>query len=268
MARVAIVAACGLVAAPAALAHEFWVAPTDYAPEAPGPATASLKVGQMMKGTEIPYISDKVRHFTVTVGDVTRDGIGIDGDIPALSFRTSQPGLHVVAYVAAPERVTFDTFAEFADYLEYEGLSEIAAAHRARGLAETAIGEAYSRYAKSLLQVGPVRDDGTGDVALGLDLELVAERNPYAPDTIVLPVRLTWRGAPVGGRQVAVFRDNGETVSRTLATTDADGCAEIALDGEAGEYLLNAVHIEPSETDGVAWRSHWASLTFALPSSR
>lgn len=77
---VAIVAACGLGAASGVgLAHEFWVAPTDYALDAPGPAPASLKVGQMMKGTEIPYISDKVRHFTVTVGDGTRDGVGIDG---------------------------------------------------------------------------------------------------------------------------------------------------------------------------------------------
>ncbi len=99
-----------------------------------------------------------------------------------------------------------------------------------------------------------------------MPFELVAEANPYADGMEMLPVTLTWQGKPVAGRQIAIFRDNGE-VTRNTVITDTDGRAEISLAG-GGEFLLNAVNIEPIEDREVAWESHWASLTFGLPRNR
>ena len=79
----------------------------------------------------------------------------------------------------------------------------------------------------------------------------------------MLPVKLTWQGKPVAGRQIAVFRKNGN-VKRSLVATDADGRALISLAG-GGEFLLNAVNMEPVSGGDVVWKSHWASLTFGLP---
>ena len=70
-------------------------------------------------------------------------------------------------------------------------------------------------------------------------------------------------GKPIAGRQIAIFRDNGEA-TLNIAITDADGRAEISLT-DVGEFLLNAVNIESIEDREVVWESHWASLTFGLP---
>jgi hypothetical protein len=138
------------------------------------------------------------------------------------------------------------------------------AEHRARGLPERDFSETYVRCAKALIQVGPVRDEDR-DRPVGLPLELVALANPYAgplPDG--LPVRLFWKGAPLADTQIAVFRESGGSVGRTVTRTGEDGVASIPVDGR-GRFLLNAVRLDPADPNtGDEWHSHWASLTFAV----
>jgi uncharacterized GH25 family protein len=244
------------------VAHEFWVAPSTYTPDQGSMLAIGLKVGQMMKGADYPYLSDKFESFTITTREGTRNAEGVEGDIPAISYSADDPGLHVVAFHASPYPITFDTLTEFEDYLKYEGLGAIALAHSARGLPPIGITERYIRCAKALVQVGPISETDL-DKPLGLPFELVAVANPYTAGLEALSVILSWKGEPVAGRQLAVFRDNGE-VTRTLLTTDTSGRATIPLAG-GGEFLLNAVNMEPVEGSDAMWESHWASLTFGLP---
>ena len=245
-----------------ASAHEFWVAPQTYIAQAGEPIAVGLKVGQMMKGADYPYLSDKFQSFTITNRETTRNAEGVEGDIPALTFTAHEPGLHVIAFHAVPYPITFDTFLEFYDYLAYEGLGDIGRIHKSRGLPEAGITERYIRYAKGLVQVGPILAADI-DRPLGLQFELIAEVNPYSPKLEALPVSLVWQGKPVAGRQISIFNDNG-AITRTLVTTDSEGRALIPLTS-GGQYLLNAVHIEAVKDGEAMWESHWASLTFGLP---
>lgn len=248
----------------AAAAHEFWVEPRRYSVESGARITAKLRNGQMMRGAELPYLRTWIRAFSVTTRDSTRDVEGFDGDMPALSYAAEQPGLHVIAYESTVDRITFDDWDRFRKYLAYEGLGGIAEVHRARGLPEVGFSEDYTRFAKALVQVGPVGAEDK-DARLGLRFELVAENNPYAPGADAVTVTLLRQGEPVAGRQIAVFRCSGE-VTRTTVITNARGQAVIPIAG-GGVFLLNAVDIRPVETDAlgkdsVVWASDWASLTF------
>ncbi len=252
-----------------AAAHEFWVAPQRYTVEPGDGIVATLRNGQMMRGSELPYLSSWFHAFTVTTRDGARDVEGFEGDMPALSYVAREPGLHVIAYHSTADKITFDDWDRFRKYLAYEGLDGVAEVHRARGLPDTGFTEEYTRYAKALVQVGPV-GEGDGDAPLGLGFELVAENNPYAPGTGTVTVTLLRLGEPVAGRQISVFRCAGE-VTRTLVTTDARGQAAIPIAG-GGVFLLNAVDIRPVgsgpvegdtvKKDAVVWASDWASLTF------
>lgn len=244
-----------------ASAHEFWVAPQAYTPQAGEPIAVGLKVGQMMKGADYPYLSGKFQSFTITNRENTRNAEGVEGDIPALNYTADEPGLHIIAFHAVPHPITFDTFLEFLDYLTYEGLGDIGREHKSRSLPEVGITERYIRYAKGLVQVGPILAADI-DRHLGLQFELIAELNPYLPNLQTLPVSLLWKGKPVAKRQISIFNDNG-AVTRTLVTTDGEGRALIPL-ASGGEFLLNAVQIEPVEGGEAMWESHWASLTFGL----
>lgn len=241
------------------MAHEYWIDPENYMVEVGDKVDARLLVGQMMQGTELPWLSHQARSFTIVGPKTKREHSGFEGDMPALSFNADEPGLHIMAIETEPLLIDFATIAEFSDYLQYEGLGSVVEAHRSRGLSETTIIEAYARAAKALVQVGPVRAEDK-DRPLGLPLELVALETPYRKQASV-PVRLTWQGRPEANAQISIFRDNGE-VNRSLVTTDEDGRATIPL--AEGRYLLNAVHIEPVDGEEHAWKSTWASLSFAI----
>lgn len=243
-------------------AHEYWIAPEEFTPEPGEKVDARLLVGQMMEGAELPWLSHQVSSFAVSSGGDARTIEGQEGDLPAASFVPEDPGLHIITHETHPLTVTFDTFEDFVEYLNYEGLGAVGEQHRTRGLPLTGISEAYSRSAKALVQVGPVRAEDQ-DRPLGLALELVALDNPYS-GVEVLPVALLWQGRPLAGRQISVFREKGG-VERTLVTTDAEGHTEIPLKG-GGRFVLNAVHIEPADAGTHPWVSTWGSLSFeAIP---
>ena len=254
-----------------AAAHEFWIEPETHQVDVGTPVRADLRVGQMLSGEPYPYLSDQIIAAQVhgPIGVVDIDGM--EGDLPALAVTFSEPGLHVIAYHAAPNYVVFEDLPTFGEYLVYEGLGDVAKLHESRALPTTEIAEEYIRNARALVQVGPA-DPAHVDRPTGMPLEFVALQNPFLEGTSEVEVQLLWRGDPVADRQVSIFRKPGPGMpsgkpTRSLTTTDAEGRATIPL-GEGGFYLLNAVHIEPASGPGsVVWQSHWASLTFTVDAS-
>ena len=252
-------------AASSAQAHQFWIEPEAYRIEIGAPLVADVRVGQMLEGESYPYLSHKFVSYTVTDRTGVRPVEADEGDIPSLVRKTTTPGLHIVAYDAKAERLTYDSMAEFSEYLEEEGLGHITARHVERGLPESGFTEAYTRNAKSLIQVGPV-EPADEDRATGLRFELIARENPYGAALASLPVTLLWLGKPAANTQISIFRKpaTGKVV-RTKVLTDAEGNAAIPLAG-GGQFLLGAVHMEEvDEQTGAVWLSTWASLTFGLP---
>ena len=124
----------GISSSSGAGAHEYWIAPEDFTVEPGKRVQARLLVGQMMQGTELPWLSHQIRSFEVNTPEGSFQAKGTEGDLPALSYIAEEPGLHVITHETFPLQVTFDTLEEFRDYLEYEGLGAAAEEHRRRSL--------------------------------------------------------------------------------------------------------------------------------------
>lgn len=265
-------AIAGPLAVPA-VAHEFWIEPEAHRVEVGETVRAELRVGAMLSGEAYPYLSDQI----VTAQLHAPGGVfhieGMEGDLPALTVTPSAPGLHIIAYHAAPAFIEYEEFETFVTYLAYEGLDDVVRLHKQRELPQAGFSEAYSRNARGLLQAGPA-DPADLDRPTGMPFELIALQNPFVEGVSELEVQLLWQGAPVPNRQVSVFHrarggdtssmDTADEVTRSLVTTDAKGQATIPL-VEDGFYMLNAVQMKPAAgDDGFVWESHWATLTFAV----
>jgi len=260
--EVAVATAILMACTSSVAAHEFWISP-EVGKVAPGDRLrADLKVGLMLKGEPYPYLSTRFRSFEVAVNQKRHAVAGTQGDLPALADGTAQAGLHVITHQTIAFRANHDDWETFQRYLKEEGLSEFEPIHLERGLPKNGFAERYTRYAKALVQAGSVRADDI-DFPTGMAFELTVRVNPYTPGVAHLPVILTWQGKPVAGRQINVFREADGEVVRNSVVTDAKGEAVIAMTG-AGEYLLNAVHLEPADEPPVVWESHWATLSFKL----
>jgi uncharacterized GH25 family protein len=173
-------------------------------------------------------------------------------------------GFFTLVYVSSGARVELDP-ERFAGYLAEEGLDRALAAWRRGGETDAPARDRYTRHAKALVAVGePAASEWAFTRPLGLELELVPERNPLALHPgAAFAVRVLWRGKPLAGAQV-VSRSRARPGSPELVRTDRNGRATLHLD-EAGMWMIKAVHMVRAEADPLAdWHSAWASLTFSL----
>ncbi|HTR04600.1 MAG TPA: DUF4198 domain-containing protein [Thermoanaerobaculia bacterium] len=252
------------VAAAAPLrAHDFWIEPTSFRPAVDSTLGVRLVVGRRFRGDVLPRNPAMIERFVFVTDSGEVPVAGHAADDPAGSVRIEHPGLGVIAYRSLESAVSLEA-AKFEEYLEEEGLESVIEARARRGESATSSKEKVSRAAKCLVQAGGTGDSGY-DRVLGLTLELVPERNPYAlkaGDT--LPVRLLDQGKPLAGALVAAL-PYGAPDARLWQRTDGDGRVRLVLPKD-GVWLVEAVHMVAVAGDPSAdWRSVWASLTFEVP---
>lgn len=251
----------------AAQGHEFWIDPLTFFVNPGTPIRADIKVGENFKGTPSVFLPSRFNRFDIGTPMGFAAVQGRQGDRPALN-QIAPNGLAIVVHETTNSQLTYTEFAKFEKFVSHKDAAWAISEHRARGLPEDEFVEVYSRYAKSLIAVGP----GQGaDRNVGLLTEIVALANPYTdalPDG--LPVRVLYRGAPKSGAQVEVFeRAPGGGVRVFLVTANAGGEARIPVKS-GHSYMLDSVVLRPPEgaaaqNPKAVWESLWANLTFAVP---
>jgi len=257
----------GLLGAAPALAHDFWIVPSSFHPAAGGPLAVRLRVGEHLHGDPVPRDPAQIERFAL-VGPIVgpnaeRPIQGPPSAEPAGYASMPGPGLYQIVYRSRRDRVDLPA-AKFEEYLTLEGLESISALRRSRGESAKPSTEVFSRCAKALIVAGAGPQSGF-DRPVGLDLELVPEKNPYQLAAgAELPVRLLYHGKPLAGAEV--FALSLHFPAKTIAArTGRDGRVVLRLP-EGGFWLIEAVHMIPAPPEtAVDWESLWASLTFDLP---
>jgi hypothetical protein len=251
-------------------AHEFWLMPERFTAEPGDRIALGLRVGTGWPGEVLVRDGRRQVRFAWVDGQGEVSVGGRPGDDPAgtLQARTSGPAWAV--YRSPPSFLVLDA-EPFEAYLRDEGLEPVVEARRQRGQSQLPGREAYSRCAKSLVQIGL---DPAGSPAglvsrpLGLALELVPvddPRRPAADGTI--RVQLLFRGQPLAGALVKALPRAADG-QRVLTRTDERGIATLRL-AQPGVWLLNAVHMIPAPVAlGADWESLWSSLTFEWQATR
>jgi uncharacterized GH25 family protein len=260
--RVALLAAALAMAGPA-FAHDFWIEPSTFRPAVGSTLGVRLVVGQGFRGDALPRNPAMIARF-VLVTDAGETPIGgRAADEPAGAVRIDRPGLALIGYRSLESQVSLEA-AKFEAYLKEEGLESVIAARAKSADSQKPSRELFSRSAKSLVEAG---DSGAAgfDRVLGLTLELVPEKNPYALKAgDALPVRLLYEGKPLSGALVVALAFD-DPDAKVAERTDAGGRVVLRLSRE-GAWLVKAVHMVPvAGNPNADWRSIWASLTFALP---
>ncbi len=249
-----------LLSTASALAHDFWIEPTRFAPDVGQVVGLRLRVGLSLAGDPVGITRDYFRQFVVAAGPQRLPVIVRDGADPAGQVRITAPGLQVVGYHGHASRIELAAD-KFNAYLLEEGLEAVLDERARRGQSQAVARELYARCAKSLLQSGPA-DAGQRDQRLGFTLELIAERNPYAMRTgDALPLRLIYEDRPLRGALV-VAQNSLNPGQKLSARTDQQGRVRMTLP-PGGMWLVKAVHMVPATAGSDAeWSSLWASLSF------
>lgn len=252
-----------LALAPLLLAHDMWIEPATFSPEAGQILSVKLRVGQDLLGDPIPRDPALINQFIFEDAAGRKPVIGRNGADPAGFLRVAAPGLLVVGYRSNPSPVELAA-EKFNRYLKEEGLDAVIAQRASRKQTGAGVRELFARCAKSMVLSGAPSQTQT-DHTLGFTLELVAERNPYALGAGEdLPIRLTYESRPLAGALVVAMNRLNPSEKLT-ARSDKDGRVRLRL-RRGGMWMIKAVHMIPAPDPAKAdWMSYWASLTFERP---
>lgn len=153
----------------------------------------------------------------------------------------------------------------FNDYAREEGLVPILAARKSGGKTNAPGRERYSRRAKALIQVGPATpaNQGFATRPIGLKLEIVPERSPYALGaTRILPVHVLYNGRRLSNATVKLTNLGADERPVAVMITNRAGRAQFRVPA-TGAWLLNVVWSEPVRGDPkVDFDTTFSSLTF------
>jgi uncharacterized GH25 family protein len=250
-----------LAAAPLA-AHDMWIEPTSFLPDAGKVIGVKLRIGQDFLGDPLPRDPALIDQFISVDSSGRKPVYGHDGADPAGLVRVADSSLLILGYQSHPKPITLPA-ATFNQYLKEEGLDAIAELRTRRNQTNSEAREIFERCAKSLVRYGTPAN-AQADRALGFTLELVTEKNPYTLHAGEdLPVSLMYEGRALPGALVeAMNRSN--PMSKVSARTDRTGHVKLRLP-EDGVWLVKAVHMIPAPDGSNAdWASFWASLTFEV----
>src|ERR1041385_5445306 len=139
-----------MVAAVPLLAHDMWIEPMTFSPQAGEIVGMKLRVGQDLLGDPLPRNSALIHEFIVEDSEARKPLVGRDGSDPAGFLRVPAPGLLVVGYHSNPSSVELGA-EKFNQYVKEEGLDSIAALRARRNETNAKAREVFTRCAKSLV---------------------------------------------------------------------------------------------------------------------
>jgi len=182
-----------------------------------------------------------------------------------LEFTPGEPGTYAAGISTLPRMIELGP-EDFKEYLEHEGLDEMIAERKEKGLEKQAVREKYSKHVKAILQVGGARTDHFSK-QFGYPIEFVPVKNPY---TLKVGDRATFRlmfnGKPLAGQGVHISsRNDGVNpfAKEIPSRTDEQGQVSFEIT-ETGHWYVAAIHMVESPEKDVEYESNWATITFEI----
>jgi uncharacterized GH25 family protein len=257
-----------LAAAAPAFAHDFWLRPEAFA-VAPGqPLGLAIQIGHGREVDSWAFGWDRLHSFTSIGPAGVRDqqaALAPAAHAPdaAATVTLAEPGTHMLVVESYHSRSDLPGD-KFTAYAELEGLTAAIKARKAAGTTEAPGRELYSRRAKALVQVGKTLSDVTRPI--GLTLEIVPGRNPYAPSTDNrFPVQILFQGRPLAGALVDLTALDLGTEPFQPQRTDAQGGASFEIPRD-GAWKINVIWARPMTGHADAeFDTVFSSLTFGYP---
>lgn len=255
------------LAATSAAAHDFWLQPKAFRYKGAARVPVTVQVGHGAARQRWATDSKRIMLLAGYGPDGRsdlRNGLRRPTEPADLIPVFKRPGVHILA-LQTNHAVSELPPIRFNDYAAMEGLTP-AIALRSRNRTTGAPGrEIYSRRAKALILIGPAsaQGDAMATRPIGLSLEIVPERDPYAlGKSRQLPVHVIFEGKRLAGATVKLTSLEFDSKPVATAKTDRNGRAVFQVP-PVGEWLINVIWTKPISGDPRAdFDTTFSSLTF------
>ncbi len=249
-------------------AHDLFLRPSQFFIQPDSSITVPVLNGTFSK-SENAITRDRLADVSL-VGPDGRQPIDLSAwterdPSSSVTVKVSEAGSYVIGAAVRPRMLSMKG-PDFTTYLKEEGIDHIVRARADKGQSASPSHERYSKYVKTLLQVGEKTTESYGTV-LGYAAEIVPLANPGSLHAgATLTVRCLVDGKPLARYIVVAGGRKGTSAIRLpqqRQVTDDKGEATFTLT-TAGAWYVKFVHMVEMNEPDVQYESKWATLTFGV----
>lgn len=244
-------------------AHEFWLQPDKFKVAVNETFNLSLKVGEGFQGEKWAAKAERLQDVKIhgkSVSDVTKRFLA--DTLASTSLSVPSAGSYVIAMTSKPSFIELEG-EKFTDYLIEDGLQNVIELREKNGISDMKAREFYSRYAKTLIQVGD-KTDNSFKKKIGFPIEIIPQTHPYAINSeSTLQVLILFNGKPLPNNMVKVWHKNSDAMVEPLnLITDQNGMVSITITPD-GQWMFSTVRMQEYKDKSKAdYESFWGSYTF------
>jgi len=244
-------------------AHEFWLDPDKFIYRRTEKVNIRFWVGENFDGGNWQGNDGRIKSLKLYYGgvsdDLTRVVTEEEGD--SIEYFMIDEGTNLIAFNSNNAFIDLEP-GKFNEYLEEDGLLD-ALEYRKKNNEMGCNGrEFYQRCAKTLLQVGEVKDQTFGIITL-MPIDIIPFSNPYQlKNKERLRVKIYYKGSPLPNTLVKTWhRVKNKTEKKDLKT---DSKGEIVFPvNTTGKWMISTVKMEKLIDNPICdWQSYWGSLTW------
>ncbi len=257
-----------LVSTSPAWAHDFFLLPSRFHANIGDSLRIFVHVSDTFPGVPQDWNPERVARFTHKRYDK-------ETDLTTIKPEGTPLGPTVVVHDSGTHLFALDWKARFIElkpdqflgYLRSEGLESIIRLRENRGETERAGRERYSRYVKTMMQIGNKHPPSVLE-PVGQKIEIVPLSNPYKLHTgDSVRVQILFEGKPLRDALVSAtyagFTKKADMYAQSFRTNE-EGTAIFRLT-HPGAWMVRVVHMIPLiDSSDADWESFWASLTFEV----
>ncbi len=250
-----------------AFAHEYWFEPDKFFLSPKESTAVHLFVGEALNHDEerVYQLSKTTVFQLLSVGNSLDLKTTVkDEALPIYNFSAEKAGNYLFALERNWSYIKLSP-KDFEDYLREDGMEYIIAERAKLGESQKEGSERYSRFLKTLLQVGAEKD-ATFKKKAGLMLEIVPLENPYSKKIgDNLKFQILFGGKPLKDKTVFADNKDGAEISNQKLKTDRKGKISVKLDRQ-GVWLVRLVFMQRCQTDCAEadWESFWGAFSFGM----
>ncbi|WP_439101302.1 DUF4198 domain-containing protein [Congregibacter sp.] len=243
-------------------AHETWLLPDTFQPEADSQVTLSMTSGMAFPAFDSGISAARIKEAVVSQNGSRDLLIPMDTGVGALELiATPGPGT-ACAWVALNPRILEIKPKAVAHYLEEIGADDSVWEAWNTQPEPRYWKESYSKLARTYL--GSSNNDGMGDSGCWSDESVSRfEILPLTDPTTLEPgealqVQVTFGGEPLANQAVGLWQEGNE--AGVLHRSDDDGRLTLEFQG-GGRHMIYATHLRPKIGEGFNWESDFVTLT-------
>ena len=244
-------------------AHEFWLSPGKFIYKRAEKVNVSFLVGENFEGENWQGNNERIKSLTLYYGEVSDDlsPVVTEAAGDSIEYVMLDEGTNLIAFNGNNAFIELEP-SRFEAYLKEDGLTNALEYRKQNNETGCTGREFYQRCAKTLLQVGEVKDM-TFATATSLVIDIIPFTNPYQlKNKELFRAKIFYKNSPLANALIKVWHRVKNKTEKKELKTNSNG--EIVFPVTTrGKWMISTVKIERLTDNPIAdWQSYWGSLTW------